>query len=56
MRLKRNATECPDCKAHLLWATLAGVVKLKHEAEDGKMVYDARCSKCGASYEVPAPR
>jgi len=57
VRLKRHATDCPACnKVRLHFATLAGVVMLKREAQDGKMVYDARCPKCGGTYEIPAPR
>jgi cytochrome c5 len=40
----------------LHFATISGVVMIKHEAKDGKMVYDARCPKCNATYETPAPR
>jgi len=57
LRLKRHATDCPACnKVRLHFATLAGVAMLKREAQDGKMVYDARCPKCGGTYEIPAPR
>ena len=56
MRLKKNATTCPDCECFLYWHSMGKVVLLKREADDKKMVYDARCPKCGTAYEIPAPR
>ena len=46
--------KCPKCKEHdLTWRCIHGM-RLKREVE-GKMVYDARCPKCG-DFTLPAPK
>ena len=47
---KQPASKC--CKAPILWKTLMGI-RLYRETSGGKKVYDAQCSKCLMTLEVP---